>query len=116
MTVLLHVLLFLHMIGWAIVLGSALVGITSGTLYMGAFHGVLTALITGVAMVLIRELWTENGRELDPAWVAAKLVLGLAVTALVWFAHRRPEAIGKTLIGTIAGLTVVTVGVAVLWP
>ncbi len=116
MTVLLHVLLFLHMIGWAIVLGAALVGIKSGTLYTGAFHAVLTALITGVAMVLVRELWIENGRELDPVWVAAKLVLGLTVTALVWFAHRRPDKVGKALVGTIAGLTVVTVGVAVLWP
>lgn len=115
MTVFLHILLFLHMIGWAIVLGAALVGLKSGTLYTGAFHGALTALVTGVVMVLVLYVWMDTDHKPSPAWVATKIVLALATTALVWFAHRKPDKVGRTLVGTIAGLTVLTVAVATIW-
>lgn len=119
MTVVLNVLLFLHLIGWAIVLGAALVGLRSGTLYVGALHAALTALVTGVAMALVISLWIDDYYREEspswPAWVAVKLVLALAVTGLVWFADRRRDNVGKALLGAIAGLTVVTVAVATIW-
>lgn len=115
MTVFLHVLLFLHMIGWAIVLGSALVGMRSGSLYSGAFHGALTALVTGILMVLVQYVWLDSDHKPTPAWVATKIVLSLAVTGLVWFGHAKPDKVGRTLVTTIAALTVVTVGVATIW-
>lgn len=118
MTVLLDILLFLHMIGWAIVLGAALVGLKGGTLYSGTFHAALTALVTGVLMALIASLWASTYREQSgsyPEWVAVKLVLGLVITGLVWFARARPNRVGRFLVGTVAVLTVVNVGVATIW-
>lgn len=115
MTVFLHVLLFLHMIGWAIVLGSAAVGLRTGSLYAGAFHGALTALVTGILMVLVLYVWLPSDSKPAPAWIATKIVLGLAVTGLVWFGHAKPDKVGRTLIGTIGVLTVITVGVATIW-
>ena len=115
MTVFLHVLLFLHMIGWAIVLGAAIVGMRSGSLYAGAFHAALTALVTGVLMVLVLYVWLDPDNKPAPAWIATKIVLSLAITGLVWFGRAKPDKVGKTLIGTIAGLTVITVGVATIW-
>jgi hypothetical protein len=115
MTVLLHVLLFLHMVGWAIVLGSALAGLRGPTLYTGALHGALTALVTGVLMVLVQYVFMDTDRKPEPAWIATKFVLALVVTALVWLGNRRPARVNKALLGTIAGLTVVTVGVATIW-
>ena len=115
MTVFLHVLLFLHMIGWAIVLGAALVGLRGGTLYAGAFHGALTAVVTGILMVVVIFVWLKPGDEPSGAWVATKLVIGLVITGLVWLARVRPARVNKALLGTIAGLTVVNVAVATIW-
>ncbi|HEY0117593.1 MAG TPA: hypothetical protein VGC04_02310 [Cellulomonas sp.] len=115
MTVFLHVLLFLHMIGWAIVLGAAIVGLRSGSLYAGAFHGALTALVTGILMVLVQYVWLDDGHKPAPAWIATKIVLSLAITGLVWFAHAKPDKVGRTLVGTVGVLAVVTVGVATIW-
>jgi len=115
MTVFLHVLLFLHLIGWAIVLGAALLGLKSGSLYAGAFHGVLTALVTGLAMVLVLYVWPPSSDpKPSPAWVATKLIVALVITGLVWLAHARPARVSKPLLGAIAALTVINVGVATI--
>ena len=115
MTVFLHVLLFLHMIGWAIVLGAALVGLKNGSLYAGALHGALTALVTGLLMVLVIYVWLDPDHKPSPAWVATKLILALVITGLVWLGHAKPTRVGKPLLGAIAVLTVVNVGVATIW-
>ncbi len=115
MTVFLHVLLFLHLIGWAIVLGAALVGLKSGSLYAGAFHGVLTALVTGLLMVLVLYVWLPSETKPSPAWVATKAIIALVVTGLVWLAHAKPARVNKPLLGAIAALTVLNVGVATIW-
>jgi hypothetical protein len=115
MTVLLHVLLFLHLIGWAIVLGAAIVGLRSGSLYGGAFHGALTALVTGPLMVLVSYVWLSPETEPSPPWVATKFIVALVVTGLVWLGHARPARVGRPLLGAIALLTVVNVGVATIW-
>jgi len=115
MTVFLNVLLFFHMIGWAIVLGAALVGLRGGTLYGGAFHGALTALVTGFLMVLVIFVWLKPDDAPSGAWVATKLIVGLVITGLVWLAHVRPARVNKALLGTIAALTVVNVAVATIW-
>jgi hypothetical protein len=115
MTVFFNVLLFLHMIGWAIVLGAALVGLRDGTLYRGAFHAVLTALVTGFLLVLVTFVWLKPDDEPSGAWVATKLIIGLVITGLVWLARARPARVNKALLGTIAALTVINVGIATIW-
>lgn len=115
MTVLLHVLLFLHLIGWAIVLGAAVVGLKTGSLYAGALHGVLTALVTGLLMVLVIYVWLSPDTKPSPAWVATKFIVALVITGLVWLGTARPARVGRPLLGAIAVLTVVNVGVATLW-
>lgn len=115
MTVFLNVLLFFHMIGWAIVLGAALVGLRDGKLYNGAFHAVLTALVSGILLVLVTFVWLKPDDEPSGVWVATKLIVGLVITGLVWLARVRPARVNKALLGTIAALTVVNVAVATIW-
>jgi hypothetical protein len=115
MTVVLHVLLFLHLLGWAIVFGSVLAGLRGPSLYAGAFHGALTALITGVLMVLVIEVWLKSTPSLNPTWVAVKLAIGLVVAGLVWLGRARPARVNRGLLVTIAALTVVNVGVATIF-
>ncbi len=115
MTVLYHVLLFVHFLCWAIVLGSTLAGLKESKLYAGAFHAALTALVAGVLAVLVHEVWLDTARKLDPAWVATKLIVAAAIVALTWFGHRKPDHVGKALLVTILSLTVLNVGVAAIW-
>ena len=112
MNILLGILLVIHMIGWAIVLGGTLTHLRPARIATGVTHGALTALVAGILMVGVAEM---GGHHLDYAWVAVKLVVGLAVTALAIFGARREEKVTTGLVGGIAGLTVLNIAVAVLW-
>jgi hypothetical protein len=109
-----HLLLVLHLLGWAIVLGGVLVTFKSRTLPKGALHGILTALVTGVLMVGLAES-SDELRDPDTAKIAVKLVIALVVTGLVIFGVRKPAKVTTGLLGAIAGLTVVNVAIAALW-
>jgi hypothetical protein len=108
------ILLVLHLVGWAIVLGGSLAGLRSVTLYQGTVHGILTALITGILMVGLASAGVAGG---DPnnIKIGVKLVIALAVTGLVIYGSRNSEKVTKGYLAAIAGLTVVNVAIAVLW-
>jgi len=108
------ILVVLHLLGWAIVLGGTLVNLRTPVLATGVLHGVLTALVTGILLVGIASAGLA-GHEPDTAKIAVKLVIALAVTALVVVGTRRPEKVTTGYLGAIAGLTAVNVAVAVLW-
>ncbi|UJP39714.1 hypothetical protein [Cellulomonas palmilytica] len=113
MELLKNLLLVLHLLGWAVVLGGVLVTMREPKIPNGALHGALTALVTGILMVGV----VEMGDLYDPNHVkiAVKLVVALAVTALVVVGVRKPEKVTTGYLGAIAGLTVVNVAVAALW-
>lgn len=113
METLYDILLVLHLIGWAIVLGGALATLRTPAIPRGMLHGILTALVTGIAMVGLASAGMAGG-EPDNARVAVKLVVALVVTALVVLGGRRERVTGGYL-GAIAGLTAVNVAIAVLW-
>ena len=114
MELLQHLLLFLHLLGWAIVLGGTLVTMRDNRLPKGALHGILTALITGILMVGLASA-SDELRDPNNVKVAVKLVIALVVTGLVVFGTRRPEKVTKGLLGGVLGLTVLNVAIAVLW-
>ena len=114
MDVVYGVLVVLHLLGWAMVFGGVLAGMRSATLNPGTFHGVLTALVTGIALVGIASAGLA-GHEPNNVKVGVKLVVALAVTALVVVGRRRPELVTKGYLGGIAGLTALNVAIAVLW-
>lgn len=103
------IFLVLHLLGWAMVLGGALAGMKSGKLTDGAFHGILTALVTGVVLTGLL------GSDANHVKIAVKLVIALVVTALVILGRRRPQKVTTGYLGGIAGLVVVNVCLAVLW-
>ena len=45
------IVLVLHLIGWALVLGGAIYGLRESTMNKGMLHGILTALIAGLIMM-----------------------------------------------------------------
>ncbi len=112
MDILFGILLVIHMVGWAIVLGGTLTHLRPARIAKGVTHGALTALVAGILLVGVAEM---GGGGLSYAWVAVKLVVGLIITALAIYGARREEKVTTGLVGGIAGLTVLNIAVAVLW-
>lgn len=108
-----NLLLVLHLVGWAIVLGGYIATIRQPGVYRGTFHGAATALVTGVLMVGLAE--SVDSLDKDPSMVkiGIKLVIALVVTVLALVAKKRGDAVAPAVKHTIGGLTLVNVVIAV---
>ncbi len=108
-----NLLLVLHLMGWAIVLGGYIATIRQPGVYRGTFHGAATALVTGVLMVGLAE--SVDSLDKDPSMVkiGIKLVIALVVTVLALVAKKRGDAVAPAVKHTIGGLTLVNVVIAV---
>ncbi|WP_251153090.1 hypothetical protein [Cellulosimicrobium sp. Marseille-Q4280] len=116
-----NVFVALHFVGWAIVLGGYLASLRSPGLYKGVFHGALTALVAGVAMVGIGEtsFWSEDEAPVM-AKIGVKLVVALVIAVLAFVAKRQAAkasdgAVAPGVKHAIGGLTLVNILVAVFW-
>ncbi|HIZ36603.1 MAG TPA: hypothetical protein H9815_12560 [Candidatus Ruania gallistercoris] len=107
------IVLVLHLIGWALVLGGAVYGLRETTTNKGMLHGILTALIAGIIMVGLGSAGVA-GPEPNNIKIGVKLVIALVVTAMVLVGSRK-ETVTKGFLGGVAGLTVLNVAIAVLW-
>lgn len=117
MNIIFNILLVLHLLGWAIVLGGVLTNLRTPRIAPGVLHGALTALITGIALVgLLSSGLTDHDEEPNSLKFAIKLLVAVVVTGLVLVGNNRPERVTRPLLGAIAGLVVLNVGIAVLWP
>ncbi|HLV53935.1 MAG TPA: hypothetical protein VKY71_00005 [Actinotalea caeni] len=105
------VLLVLHLIGWAIVLGGVVASMRSRTVPAGAWHGILTALVTGVLMVGVLEMGDDHVNNVK---IGVKLLVAIVVAVLVW-RGRKQEEVTNGYLGAIAGLVALNVALAVLW-
>lgn len=114
MDVVYGILVVLHLLGWAMVFGGALAGLRSATLNPGVFHGIVTALLTGIVLTGLASAGVA-GHEPDNLKIGVKLVVALAVTALVVVGRRRGEKVTTGWLGAIVGLTALNVAIAVLW-
>jgi hypothetical protein len=114
MDIVYRILVVLHLVGWAIVLGGTLVNLRTPKIAQGVLHGVLTALVTGILLVGIASAGLA-GHEPNNVKIAVKLLVALVVTGLVVVGTRRPEKVTTGYLGAIAGLTAANVAIAVLW-
>ena len=106
------ILLVIHRIGWALVLGATLTNLRPPRIANGVTHGALTALVAGILLVGVAEM---GDGDVNNVKIAVKLVVALAVTGLAFYGARREEKVTTGLVGAIAGLTVLNIAVAVLW-
>lgn len=113
MDLLRDILLILHFVGLASLLGGFLVQIKppQKTVNAAMLHGVLTQLVTGLALV---GLWEASDSDVDHTKVGVKLGITLVVAVLV-FVFRKRESISVPVWAAIGGLTVANIAVAVLW-
>ncbi|WP_433056363.1 hypothetical protein [Dactylosporangium sp. CS-033363] len=108
------ILLFLHLIGFALLLGGSIAQYMTGKLRInpamlwGAFIQVVTGL--GLAAPL------RGGGDAEPptAKLAVKLLLGLMILAMTFFSRKREE-VNRGHFLALVGLTLANAAVAVFW-
>jgi hypothetical protein len=107
----------LHFLGLASLIGGALVQLsarTGRTVNLAMLHGALTQLVTGVALVGLGEAVDSLGKDVNQTKVGVKLAVVLVVTALCWI-YRRRDILPDVLFFSIFGLSVANVVIAVMW-
>lgn len=113
MNIVAGILVVLHLLSWAIVLGGALVSMRDPKLPTGVFHGALMALLTGVLLVGVYEM--ADIADINHIKIGVKLILAGVITAMAAYGSFRNTTITRGYLGAIAGLTAVNVAIAVLW-
>ncbi len=107
-------LLVLHFIGLAAIIGGVLVQLRSQTRKIDAFvmHGAWTQLLTGLALVGIVEAMDDY--DVNHVKIAVKLLVLVAILGIA-FAFRKRPAVPTWAWAGIGGLTVLNIAIAVLW-
>lgn len=117
MDVLRIILLIIHFVGLASLLGGFLVQVRAigkgeGRVLPAMLHGALTQLVTG--LLLVATIQMGDLSELNNIKIGVKLVVTIAVTVLV-FVFRRKAPAPSWALWTIGGLTLANVVIAVAW-
>jgi hypothetical protein len=114
-------LVVLHLVGLSALLGGFLVQIKglrakTAEILPAMVHGAWTALVTGLLLVGVREweLALGGGRDLDHSKIAIKTVVALIIVVLVML-KRKQKPVTGAILGTVAGLTLLNVVLAVFW-
>jgi hypothetical protein len=112
-----QVLLFLHLIGMAVLVAAFLLQrrtAAQGPLNPAWLHGAGLQLVTGLALVGVIEVQRD---DVDHAKVGVKLLVALVITVLALVQRRRDPgaALPSWLVPSLAGLVVLNLGVAVFW-
>jgi hypothetical protein len=113
MEVLRLILLYAHLLGFAVLLGAAVAQLVAKPLRINApmVWGAAAQLITGIA--LSAPLRGE-GEEPHPAKLAIKLIVALMIFVMVFFSRKR-EVVNSGHFLAIIGLTLANAAVAVFW-
>lgn len=107
------ILLYAHLLGFAVLLGAAVAQYFAGPTRINRpmIWGAVTQLVTGIA--LSAPLRGE-GEEPHPAKLAVKLLVALMIFVMVFFSRKR-EAVNTGHFLAIIGLTLANAAVAVFW-
>lgn len=110
-----NLIVILHFIGLAALLGGFLVQMSSAEkgVNPSMLHGALTQLVTGVLMVGLIESGAVD-EEANMTKISVKLGIVIVITVLA-FIGRRKQPPQVALWGIIGALTLANVVIAVLW-
>lgn len=112
--------LVLHLVSWAIVIGGWLTHMRTRVVVPGMFHGAASALLTGLVLVGLWEA-VDGARDGDPnhAKIGLKLVIALVVTVLAFLGQKQGKQAGTHpsagLFHAVGALALVNVVIAVVW-
>ncbi|AEV83203.1 hypothetical protein ACWT_2183 [Actinoplanes sp. SE50] len=108
------ILLFVHLVGFALLLGGSIAQFLSGTFRISpaVLWGSIIQLVTGLG--LAAPLRGGGDHEPDPAKLVVKLVIAVMIFIMV-FIPRKREAVNKGHYIGIITLTLANAAVAVFW-
>jgi len=114
MSVVYNLLLFLHFVGLALLLGAFLLQVRDPqkTVTRWMWDGALTQLVTGILMVGILSMGMIEGESPNNAIVGVKLLIALVIAVIAFIGKRRP-APQVGLWATIGILTVLNMLIAI---
>ncbi len=106
-------LVFIHLLGMASLLGGALVQMSDRDHVVNSamLHGALTQVVSGLLLVGVIE---GQDDPLDQTKTGVKLAVGLIVAVLCWINRNKP-VIPPGLFMAITLLTVSNIAIAVFW-
>jgi hypothetical protein len=116
MDILIGIVLILHFVGLAALLGGVLVQVKDtiagkGRILAAMIHGALTQLVTGVALV---GLLQASGGDVNNTKIAVKLAVVIVITILV-FVFRKKQPLASWVVWLVGALTLANIAIAVLW-
>jgi hypothetical protein len=108
------VLLYVHLIGFALLLGGGVTQYLSGTIRMNAamLWGAVIQIVTGIGLAAPLRGGGEN--EPDPAKLAVKGVIAVMIFVMVFFS-RKQATVNTGHFVAVIGLTLANAAVAVFW-
>lgn len=114
-----NILLVLHFVGLASLLGGFLTQMSlfkTGTARINPaiLHGALTQLVTGVLLVGVIEMAKDPADTIDNVKIGVKLVILLVIYALALI-NRKKVSVATPVIGIIGLLTITDIVIAVFW-
>ena len=106
-------LVFLHLLGMGLLLGTFLLQLkaTDGKLNLGWLHGSGLQLVTGVALVALAPLTDSDYNHMK---IGIKTLVLVAIAGIA-FAFLRKAPLPKWVAPALGGLVVLNVGLAVFW-
>ncbi|MBW4096440.1 MAG: hypothetical protein HIU81_14280 [Acidobacteria bacterium] len=116
MTILFNILLFIHVVGAAMVVGIWIANMKKPTVHPRQRDGAYVQLITGIAMMGILPMIPNS----DPNYfkLGIKFAIGVAVAVLATIGARKAkkgEEISTGLAHGVGGLGLINIALAVLW-
>ena len=116
MDILIGIVLILHFVGLAALLGGVLVQVKDtiagkGRILAAMIHGALTQLVTGVALL---GLLQSSGGDVNNTKIAVKLAVVIVITVLV-FVFRKRQPLAPWVVWLVGALTIANIAIAVLW-
>ena len=110
------VVVILHLLGMAAIVGSWLAALKTPRVLPGMLHGALTQLVTGLVLEgLLESHAVASETPINHPAIGAKLLIALVITALVWVNRKKTDSAPASVVHAIGGLAILNVIIAVLW-
>ncbi|KAB1644435.1 MULTISPECIES: hypothetical protein [unclassified Pseudoclavibacter] len=115
MSIVTSILVFLHILGAAALVGGWLATFKTPTVTQWQLIGALVQLVSGIALVGLAEM---DGHTINYIKIGVKLVLAIVIAAAAFVGRGkavRGETVPVGLAHAVGGLALVNVAVATLW-
>ena len=109
------VLVFLHILGAAAIVGGWLAAFKTPTVSQWQWIGALTQLITGLLLVGLAEM---GDGDVNNVKIGVKLIIALIVAVAAFIARRKiknDQDVSKGLAHAVGGMALINIAVAVFW-